>query len=322
MITGNHPFPGKSETERMQRIIGRKLKPPREVDPGIAPELERIVLKALAWSKQERHLTAQAMGQELEAFVRTTGEQVGPAALSAAMAKLFADKIADHDIKLRAFRRQQGDSTGAVEVEPIGPTPEAEDTKSELKKTVAGGPRAISRERSGVSRRWLAIGGGVVVALAAAIGIIASTSGEDPPAKAPAAGPEEPTPGKPTPGEPTAAPEPAAALEAPPPPVETVRITLNVEPPDAVLELDGKPLEKGIGELALPADGQEHALRASAEGHAERTERFVADGDRELSVRLERLPREEKKDKDKDKRKKKPRKKKRKDSGLMKSPYS
>ncbi|MBZ0230704.1 MAG: serine/threonine protein kinase, partial [Deltaproteobacteria bacterium] len=53
-------FRGDSEYQTMERIVRGDLPPPRTVEPGYPPALERIVLRALATALDERYPTAAA----------------------------------------------------------------------------------------------------------------------------------------------------------------------------------------------------------------------------------------------------------------------
>jgi hypothetical protein len=66
-------------------------------------------------------------------------------------------------------------------------------------------------------------------------------------------------------------------------------VTYAVTPPDATVYLDGREVPGGAaGALELPADGAAHTLRATARGHADQSEDFTADTDREIALTLRR----------------------------------
>lgn len=58
MLTGRVPFSGESYNEILSKIISKQLRPPREVRPDLPEWLEGIVLKALAWNRDERYRSA------------------------------------------------------------------------------------------------------------------------------------------------------------------------------------------------------------------------------------------------------------------------
>ncbi|WP_437281938.1 protein kinase [Sorangium sp. So ce375] len=82
LVTGHTPFRGKGPLEAMQQIANRNPQPPREIMPEVHPELDRIIMRALAKNPNERYQTAAELRRDLEqvsAAVREsyTDKQVG-----------------------------------------------------------------------------------------------------------------------------------------------------------------------------------------------------------------------------------------------------
>ena len=93
LTTGKRLFKGSSEFETLKLICEREYPRPSQVRPGYPPELERIVMKALAKDKNERYQDARAMQGDLEAFIRNNRIGVSNIALSQFMQGLFEDKL-------------------------------------------------------------------------------------------------------------------------------------------------------------------------------------------------------------------------------------
>lgn len=68
MLTGQRPYRGRTMTEMTDAILEGKPIPPSQLEPAIPPALERIVLRAMARDRDERHTTAGALRDELRAF--------------------------------------------------------------------------------------------------------------------------------------------------------------------------------------------------------------------------------------------------------------
>jgi serine/threonine protein kinase len=97
-------------------------------------------------------------------------------------------------------------------------------------------------------------------------------------------------PGKHPPARPVAVtPPPAPARPTPPPSPTDYAAELHVDPAEAALELDGKPVGHGAWSGRLPFDGSQHTLRASAEGYQVRTVQF-RDEPPPAQIALEKLP--------------------------------
>lgn len=65
MVTGRLPATGSSQQEIIAKILAGNPTPPRELEPTIPPELERVILKSLAVSRDQRYLTAQEFVEDL-----------------------------------------------------------------------------------------------------------------------------------------------------------------------------------------------------------------------------------------------------------------
>jgi hypothetical protein len=82
---------------------------------------------------------------------------------------------------------------------------------------------------------------------------------------------------------------PPPARPAPPPPPTDYAAEIQVDPAEAALELDGKPVGRGSWSGRLPLDGAQHTIRASAEGYQVRTVQF-RDEPPPTQISLEKLP--------------------------------
>jgi serine/threonine-protein kinase len=77
MVTGQRPFSGRSLQELTQKITKGGAIPPTTLTPDLSPELERIILTAMAANRDERFNQASEMAAELRAL------QLRPPTLSA-----------------------------------------------------------------------------------------------------------------------------------------------------------------------------------------------------------------------------------------------
>ena len=68
-LTGELPFSGRSIPETLSKILHDAPKKPKDIDPGISIELERVVLKSLAKNREDRFQSADEFSEALvEAF--------------------------------------------------------------------------------------------------------------------------------------------------------------------------------------------------------------------------------------------------------------
>jgi eukaryotic-like serine/threonine-protein kinase len=68
MVTGERPFNGRTLPELTQAIVSGPLRLPTALNADIPPELERIILAAMARNRDERYEHASQLAQELRAL--------------------------------------------------------------------------------------------------------------------------------------------------------------------------------------------------------------------------------------------------------------
>ncbi|MCC6285672.1 MAG: serine/threonine protein kinase [Phycisphaerales bacterium] len=70
MACGSPPYELSGSIMEMARVIvEREPVPPRRANPGVAPDLEAIILRALRKRKEERYPSAAALGRDVERFL-------------------------------------------------------------------------------------------------------------------------------------------------------------------------------------------------------------------------------------------------------------
>lgn len=65
MATGERPFPEKDTTGLIVAILTQPPRAPRDLNPGITPQLEAVILRALAKEQEKRYQTAQELVADL-----------------------------------------------------------------------------------------------------------------------------------------------------------------------------------------------------------------------------------------------------------------
>ena len=68
MVSGQRPFTGRSLPELTQAIISSTLRPPSTFNPEVLPELEHIILMAMARDRNERYEQAMLLAEDLRAL--------------------------------------------------------------------------------------------------------------------------------------------------------------------------------------------------------------------------------------------------------------
>lgn len=166
LTTGKRLFKGPSEYETLKLICDKDYPLPTAIRPGYPPELEAIVMKALAKDRSERFASAREMQLALEDFARQERIPLSTVALSEFMQLLFEDKLAAQKeailqgkqlaeiIELQAERESMTDLSllGRTGVN-LPSTPASSHTVTDLK------PHKAAR-----SRAMLAVAGGSLAA--------------------------------------------------------------------------------------------------------------------------------------------------------------
>jgi len=311
MVTGKHPFPGVSDAERMHKIVNGIFVPPRLVNPGIEPELEAVIKKAMAASPDARYASAAEMGRDLKSYVHLSSTLPGGWDSSNELKAVMHDLFEDEQIKHRERARAAAEVVGSGKaLAPRERTPKgaAPSSLGETAMTATGTHRSIvARGSSGWARsRRLVVGGGAVFAATLIVLSLAFSGGGAAPSNRP---PENPAAAIAS-GDVAMSPEPAV-----------VQVVFDVRPPEAVITVDGTRLDTGARELHLAPDGKTHTVTVSAPGYATEEDTFVADVNQTFLRRLDKLSDKWGKDKKKGASRKGHGGKKLRDLGFVDSPF-
>ncbi|HEX4713905.1 MAG TPA: serine/threonine-protein kinase [Ktedonobacteraceae bacterium] len=68
MVTGQRPFSGRTLQDLTQTITAGRVLPPTALNPDLSPELEAVILTAMASNRDERFAQASLMAEELRAL--------------------------------------------------------------------------------------------------------------------------------------------------------------------------------------------------------------------------------------------------------------
>jgi serine/threonine-protein kinase len=69
VFTGRAPYVGEDMAVLFQHVEGKPV-PPRDINPELPPELEAIILKAMAVDPEQRFQTVEAVRKSLLEFSR------------------------------------------------------------------------------------------------------------------------------------------------------------------------------------------------------------------------------------------------------------
>lgn len=104
LLTGERLFVGESDFSTLEKVRNVEILPPSTYNRKIQPELERIVLKALAKDVEDRYQNAIDLHDELQAFVYTSGEFYSRKDLASWMKVQWSKEILAEEAKIASYR--------------------------------------------------------------------------------------------------------------------------------------------------------------------------------------------------------------------------
>jgi eukaryotic-like serine/threonine-protein kinase len=285
-VTGAHPFQGTHEVVMMQQIVWTDPSRPSSIRPECPPELEAIILKALARDPQHRFQTADEMACALEDFLVLSSAAVTSAHVAEVLQTRCGDKMDDVRQNIAAAASPQrsqrwlprpgamlsaGSSAGS---QPPQSTQMASDISAAL-----GGSMRPSDVLRPLALPWLVAAISTGIATASLVFVALSrrpeslVNGPPRPATRALSTSEQPV------GEGVRS---AFALRGAP-------IALRVLPQDAVVRLDGQVIGVGDKLIARPAPGVSLSVSAESQsrGGATKTMKLTSDSPDRVELNLE-----------------------------------
>ena len=284
--TGRRPFTGEGDPQVMHAILSGQFTPPSRIIRGYPPELEQIVLTAMAQDPARRFPTAERMRMALEEYLARSGPIVTQSNVGAFVMQRVGGVLDRRRDRIRAAANAPGKEDisggGALSGTPSAPqrvvasgvhtrgpglTPS---TGSAVPRSDQTGPSIVAAMAQqpptpSAAKYVLAAAIGVsVVAGIGAVGIIVARN------RAMQAVPVAATTAVTTaaPQE-SAAPPPSAS--AAPAPALSPTIELHGLPEEATVRVDGQPLAAGVRAIPRPAHGASKKVEISAPGFADQT---------------------------------------------------
>ncbi len=93
LATWQRLFKRPTDMATLMAVAEEPVRAPRTVEPSLPPELDRLIMRALARTPEERFASAQEMRAALEGLIRTSGWEADTLALSTWMRELFAGRL-------------------------------------------------------------------------------------------------------------------------------------------------------------------------------------------------------------------------------------
>lgn len=269
--TGRKLWADATDVNILHDVVQNAIPVPRSRNPDCDPELERIVMKALA-RIDDRYSSALELHDDLERFCEARAIPERPRELARVMAEWFAEDRAELTARIeRELSRPEAESVVATTVDPstthLTPSTGEPQVTTSTRTISAATVNAVPvKSRGGRRRRVPVIAAGVVALALATYWVLSHETRE---------------PALVSKGERMSAAGPTAE-----PPQTAANVELRALPLTAQLYLDDEPLSGNPVRRAFPKGGIVHRLRAEQAGYISGSAEFTTDSDRTVELQL------------------------------------
>jgi serine/threonine protein kinase len=101
LLTGKRLFKKPSPYETYQAVIECAVEPPSRLNHELDPEIDPIIMKAIAKDKEQRYPTAEAFGDALMGYLHHRGKGSGPGDVARFFDASFSQEIEEHGARMR-----------------------------------------------------------------------------------------------------------------------------------------------------------------------------------------------------------------------------
>jgi serine/threonine protein kinase len=109
LLTNRRLFMGKTDLETVDQVKKCQIPTPSSINDTVKPELDRIVLKALAKDRRRRYQSAREFGDELADFLFAHGMKVTGFDVARSMRELFGrkDTLDGYELRIQEMIREE-----------------------------------------------------------------------------------------------------------------------------------------------------------------------------------------------------------------------
>jgi eukaryotic-like serine/threonine-protein kinase len=108
LTTSRRLFRGEHDIDTLKLVIGGPIPKPTSIDPNYPVGLERVVLKALERNPDARYQTAQALAEDLRAYLKSERVVVAQSGLAGLMKRVLGERIEQRRKAVRAALKALG----------------------------------------------------------------------------------------------------------------------------------------------------------------------------------------------------------------------
>jgi serine/threonine protein kinase len=104
LLVGDRLFLGESDFSTLEKVRNVEMVPPTRLNKNLSPHLERIVMKALAKTREDRYRYASEMAEDLQRYLFSTNQPFSRTDMQRYMAQHFKEEIQKEKDRLDRYR--------------------------------------------------------------------------------------------------------------------------------------------------------------------------------------------------------------------------
>ncbi|MBK6688661.1 MAG: serine/threonine protein kinase [Deltaproteobacteria bacterium] len=104
LLVGDRLFLGESDFSTLEKVRNVEMVPPTRLNKNLSPQLERIVMKALAKNREDRYRWASEMAEDLQRYLFSTNQPFARTDLQRYMAQHFKEELVKEKARLDKYK--------------------------------------------------------------------------------------------------------------------------------------------------------------------------------------------------------------------------
>lgn len=121
LLVGDRLFLGESDFSTLEKVRNVEMVPPTHFNKNLSPQVERIVMKALAKNRDDRYRYASEMAEDLQRFLFASNQPFARTDLQRYMHQHFAEEIKAEQERLEKYRDLADADFGPSNENPAAP---------------------------------------------------------------------------------------------------------------------------------------------------------------------------------------------------------
>ncbi len=103
LLTGRRLFKRQNTYDTYQAIISGTIPTPSSLNPKLDSDVDEVIMKALAYNREDRYQTAQEFGEAVLTLLHKRGGSAGPGEIARFLEAHFDEEITAHNTQMREF---------------------------------------------------------------------------------------------------------------------------------------------------------------------------------------------------------------------------